>query len=170
MKKNIFIVQKDKISYIWGLLRIGIGWIFLWAFLDKLFGLGFTTAKDKSWLMGISPTEGFLKMGTHGPFAIIFKSLAGYAVIDWLFMIGVLLLGLALIFGIGVKIASFFGIILLSLMWLAVLPPEHNPILDEHIIYLIILIGVYKANAGRILGLGKYWSKTKLVKKYSILE
>lgn len=169
MKKKLT-VQKDKTSYVWAILRIGLGWILLWPFFDKLLGLGFSTAKDKSWLIGISPTEGFLKMGTHGPFAIIFKSLAGYAVIDWLFMIGVLLLGLALIFGIGVKIASFFGVILLSLMWLATLPPEHNPILDEHIIYLIVLIGVYKANAGRTLGLGKYWVKTKLVKKYPILE
>ena len=163
-------MKKEKISCIWALLRIGIGCILLWPFFDKLFGLGFSTAKDKSWLMGISPTEGFLKMGTHGPFATIFKSLAGPVIIDYIFMFGLLLIGLALIFGIGVKIAAFFGIILFSLMWLAALPPKNNPILDDHIIYLIVLIGVYKANAGRILGLGKYWVNTKLVKKYPILE
>ena len=169
MKKKLT-VQKDKTSYVWAILRIGLGWILLWPFFDKLLGLGFSTAKDKSWLIGISPTEGFLKMGTHGPFAIVFKALAGHAIIDWLFMLGILLIGLALILGIGIKIASFSGIVLFSLMWLAALPPKTNPILDEHIIYLIVLIGVYKANAGRTLGLGKYWVKTKLVKKYPILE
>ena len=31
------------LPYVWGALRIVFGWIFLWAFLDKLFGLGFAT-------------------------------------------------------------------------------------------------------------------------------
>jgi len=33
-----------------GILRISFGLIFLWAFFDKLFGLGFATASDKSWI------------------------------------------------------------------------------------------------------------------------
>ena len=31
-------------------IRIAMGFIFLWAFLDKVFGLGFATTSDKSWL------------------------------------------------------------------------------------------------------------------------
>ena len=50
--------------YVWGALRIGIGWIFLWGFLDKLFGFGFATARESAWLNGGSPTFGFLKFGT----------------------------------------------------------------------------------------------------------
>jgi thiosulfate dehydrogenase (quinone) large subunit len=41
-------------------IRIGLGWIFLWAFLDKVFGLGYATTSAKSWLNGGSPTNGFL--------------------------------------------------------------------------------------------------------------
>ena len=31
----------------WGLLRLAMGWIFLWAFLDKLLALGFATGRDR---------------------------------------------------------------------------------------------------------------------------
>ena len=53
---------------IWALGRIGLGWTFLWAFLDKVFGLGFSTPSDRSWLSGGSPTEGFLANSAAGPF------------------------------------------------------------------------------------------------------
>ena len=87
------------------LLRIGLGWIFLWAFIDKVFGLGFATEAGKHWLTGASPTMGFLKFGTKGPLAGVFQAMAGSPVVDWLFMLGLLLIGLALILGIGMKIA-----------------------------------------------------------------
>jgi len=50
-----------------------MGWTMLWPFLDKLFGLGFATSSDKSWLSGTSPTFGFLKFGTKGPFMQFFQ-------------------------------------------------------------------------------------------------
>jgi thiosulfate dehydrogenase [quinone] large subunit len=33
-------------AYLWGVLRLAMGWIFLWAFLDKLLALGFATGRD----------------------------------------------------------------------------------------------------------------------------
>ncbi|MFC4062642.1 hypothetical protein ACFOWE_30465, partial [Planomonospora corallina] len=30
-------------AYAFGVARIALGWVFLWAFLDKMFGLGFAT-------------------------------------------------------------------------------------------------------------------------------
>lgn len=33
-----------------GVLRITIGFYFLWAFLDKTFGLGFATPAERSWI------------------------------------------------------------------------------------------------------------------------
>ncbi|KAB8181764.1 hypothetical protein FH610_027020, partial [Microbispora catharanthi] len=35
--------------YAWAAARIAIGWVFLWAFLDKLFGWGFATPTAKAW-------------------------------------------------------------------------------------------------------------------------
>ncbi|PIN73267.1 hypothetical protein COV20_03485 [Candidatus Woesearchaeota archaeon CG10_big_fil_rev_8_21_14_0_10_45_16] len=85
-------------------------------------------------------------------------------------MLGLLLIGLSLILGIGVRIACYSGMTLLILMYLATLLPENNPIVDEHIVFSIILFGLSSLKAGQWLGFGKRWSKTKLVKKYRILE
>ncbi|MDP4038962.1 MAG: hypothetical protein Q8P57_00045 [Candidatus Pacearchaeota archaeon] len=173
--------MKSKQDYIWALLRISLGLIFLWAFFDKLIGLGFSTCLnaetnavdvmcDSSWLNGGSPTTGFLKFGTQGPFAFIFQALAGNVLIDWLFMLGLLGIGFSLILGIAVRLSGVFGIILLGLMWLAGLPPEHHPFLDEHIIYSLVLLGVIYSNAGRVLGLGNWWGNLKFVKRNRWLE
>ena len=48
--------------------------------------------------------------------------------------------------------------------------PEHNPIIDEHIVYAIIMLTLAATGAGRYLGLGKVWAKTNLVKRFPILE
>jgi thiosulfate dehydrogenase [quinone] large subunit len=66
---------------------------------------------------------------------------------DWLFMLSLLGLGVALLFGIFTKVASYGGMVLVVLMWLALLPPEHNPVLDEHIIYALVLFGISKFGA-----------------------
>jgi len=160
--------MKNKDRYIWAALRIGMGWILLWGFLDKLFGLGFATAPENAWIVGGSPTSGYLKFATAGPLSAFFQSLAGNAIVDWLFMLGLFLIGVALILGIGVQIAGYSGALLVFLMWLSNLPPEHNPLLDEHIIYLIILIGLATVKAGQWVGLGKWWSER--VKNYPFLE
>nr|WP_245530223.1 hypothetical protein [Brachybacterium faecium] len=43
-----------------GIARLMVGFTFLWAFLDKTFGLNFSTPAEGSWLNGGSPTAGFL--------------------------------------------------------------------------------------------------------------
>ena len=159
-----------KEEVIWAWLRISLGLVFLWAFLDKLFGLGFHTTKDKSWLLGTSPTSGFLQFGTHGPFVSIYQSLAGSALIDWLFMLGLLFLGIALIFGIALRTAGYAGALLVFLMWLALHPPENHPFLDEHLIYGLILIGIANVRPIGLIGYGKSWYKNSIVKHNKILQ
>lgn len=48
--------------------------------------------------------------------------------------------------------------------------PEHNPLIDEHIVYIIAMAVLCLSNSGRYLGLGNFWEKTKLVQKYPILK
>ncbi len=57
----------DAFGYVTAALRIALGWIFLWAFLDKLFGLGHETASQAAWVNGGSPTAGFLGHATLPP-------------------------------------------------------------------------------------------------------
>jgi thiosulfate dehydrogenase (quinone) large subunit len=165
--KKSDIIMKNTIL---ALLRICMGWIFFWPFLDKLFGLGFATEAGKSWLGGVSPTTGFLTFGSYGPLKPFFENLGGQAWVDWMFMMGLLLLGLSLILGIGMRLAAYGGTILMLLMWLALLPPKNNPFLDDHIIYALVIISLYHLNAGEFFGLGKWWRETKLVQKYPILK
>ncbi len=142
------------------ILRIALGFIFLWAFLDKFFGLGFATAAERAWLNGGSPTAGFLQHGTEGPLAQIFQSLSGSAAVDWLFMLGLLGIGLGLIFGIMVRLASWGGLVMMVLIYLSLMPPDNNPVIDEHVIYgLFFLYFISQPPAG-------WWSRTKLVREY----
>jgi len=153
-----------------GFTRIAFGWIFLWPFLDKVFGLGFATEFGKGWIHGNSPTYGFLTYGVRGPFKEVFQSLAGLPPVDWLFMGGLLFIGLSLLFGYGVYVAAYSGAAMLFFMWLALLPPEHNPFIDDHIIYAITLITLAHLQAGRYFGIGEVWSKNPIVKNIPALK
>lgn len=155
---------------IWAITRICLGWIFLWPFLDKTFGLGYATASEDAWIDGGSPTFGFLSFATKGPFAEFFQGFAGDTWADWLFMVGLLGIGLALTLGIAMRIAATSGAVMLVLMWLAVLPPEHNPIIDDHIIYALVLIGLIAVNAGDHLGLGRWWKRQPFVNRFAVLR
>lgn len=156
--------------HVYTYLRIALGFVFLWAFLDKLFGLGFSTAPDKSWLMGVSPTTGFLSFATEGIFGHFFKALAGSTVVDVLFMGGLLGIGSALILGIGVRIARYAGTLLMALMYLSLFPPENNPLIDEHIIYILVIWIVTCDAEKHPTRFGKWWTKQTLVKKWPILR
>ncbi len=83
------------------IVRVVLGFEFLWAFADKTFGLGSATPWARTWINGGSPTKGFLSRVAVGPLEGTFHVWAGAAWADWLFMAGLLGIGLALIFGIG---------------------------------------------------------------------
>ena len=131
-------MSKQKIVLV--LLRLSMGFIFLWAFLDKVFGLGFATAPERAWINGGSPTTGFLANAVKGPFADLFHSLSGIAAVDWVFMLGLLFVGLTLIFNKYVKWGAIVGSLMMLLMYLALLLPENNPIIDDHIVYILVLL------------------------------
>jgi len=160
-----------------GLARISLGAIFLWAFLDKLFGFGYATPAARAWINGGTPTKGYLGSST-GPFAGFFQSIAGKPVTDALFMLGLLSVGLALILGDGIRVAGFAGALMVLMMW-ASHPPwvksaegagGPNPLLDDHIVYAFLLLAFAFLHAGRYLGLGKFWQRLGVVKNHHWLE
>ena len=153
-----------------GLARISLGGVFLWAFLDKTFGLGYATASKDAWINGGSPTFGFLSFGAAGPFKGTYNSIAGDAWADWLFMLGLLAIGVTLVLGVLVNLAAGAGALLLLLMWSAVLPPANNPLIDDHIVYALTLGLLASIGAGRWLGLGKWWESTGLVQRAPVLR
>jgi thiosulfate dehydrogenase (quinone) large subunit len=169
-------------------LRIGYGFTFLWAFFDKLLGLGFHTgaitneegvrtgidfmAKDAAWIAGGSPTNGFLAFGVpaHNPFKDIYTSMAGDTWVDWLFMLGLLGIGVALFTGVGIRIAAGAGALLYALMYFASVPLENNPIIDDHMAGAIVLVVLALTLAGDTWGFGRRWASTELVRRNPALR
>jgi thiosulfate dehydrogenase (quinone) large subunit len=156
--------------YVLALTRLSLGWIFLWAFLDKTFGLGHETAGADAWIRGGSPTQGFLAFGAAGPFKGVYNDIAGAAWADWLFMLGLIGIGTALVLGITMRLAAAAGVLLLVLMWTAVLPPANNPFMDDHLVYAMVLVALAAAGTGSTLGLGKFWQRIPVVRRNGWLK
>lgn len=158
------IVRSSKARGALAFLRILVGFTFLWPFIDKLFGLGYTTPSARAWIRGGKPAQGFMG-NAEGPFGGFFKAITG-AWADWLFMIALLAIGVAVILGAGLKIAAIAGSLLLFLMYLAEFPLGRanagftNPLVDDHWILAASLIVFALTLAGDTFGVGKIWAKT----------
>ncbi|MER6687583.1 hypothetical protein [Streptomyces minutiscleroticus] len=163
-------------AYVFAGLRILTGFVFLWAFLDKAFGLGYATPSGKGWIDGGSPTEGFLGSVAAGPMESTFHDWAGAGWADWLFMLGLLGIGLALGVGIALRPAAVAGTVMMALMWIAEWPPARhlsdgtasmstNPFADYHLVYAVVLIALAAAGAGATWGLGRLWVRLPFVSR-----
>jgi thiosulfate dehydrogenase (quinone) large subunit len=155
--------------YAFASLRLLTGFAFLWAFLDKTFGLGYATQSGRGWIDGGSPAKGFLGSVAAGPMESTFHSWAGDAWADWLFMLGLLGIGVALITGVALRLTALAGAVMMALMWIAEWPPaKHlpdgspsmstNPFVDYHLVYAVVLVALAAASAGDALGLGRLWA------------
>lgn len=163
--------DQTKGMWAWTVLRILLGWAFVWAFLDKMFGLGFSTCRgfggegvapssidflcDASMIKGGSPTFGLLEFGTKGSHTgSLFSWMAssGPTSIGWadiLFMLALLLGGVALMLGVGTRIAAIGSAILMAFMFLALdVWPENNPVNTSHLIELFVYLGIATVGPG----------------------
>ena len=164
-----FVTQPTIAGKTLAVLRVVTGFVFLWAFLDKLFGLGYATPSKGAWISGGSPTKGFLSSVHVGPFESMFHSWAGTWWADWLFMLGLGAIGVAVIAGVALRLSAVAGSLMMLMMWTAEWPfaqsmstgeatHSTNPIIDYHIIYALILIALAAASAGHTWGLGRRWA------------
>ncbi|WP_415953930.1 hypothetical protein [Streptomyces sp. KLOTTS4A1] len=162
-------------------LRILTGFVFLWAFLDKTFGFGYATASGNGWIDGGSPTKGFLSSVAAGPMESTFHAWAGAAWADWLFMLGLFGIGVALVAGVALRAAAGAGTVMMALMWIAEWPPARhlsdgavsrstNPFADYHVIYAVVLIALAAAGAGATWGLGRRWERLPVVRDHTWLR
>lgn len=156
-------------------LRIATGLLFLWAFVDKAFGLGYATQAKNAWFSGGSPTKGFLSRVAVGPFESVFHDIAGAWWADVLFMAGLLAVGVALVLGIGLRLAAAGGAVMMVLMWVAEWPPalhtstgeatmSTNPIIDYHFVYALVLIALAATASGVTWGLARWWNNLPIVR------
>jgi thiosulfate dehydrogenase [quinone] large subunit len=159
-------------------LRIATGFVFLWAFLDKTFGLAYSTPAAKAWIHGGSPTKGFLGSVDVGPFQTASHAIAGSPWVDWLFMAGMLGVGVALIAGVAVRASAVAGVLIMAMMWFAEFPLAQsasdgsasgstNPLTDYHLIYAVVLVVLALTHAGDTWGLGRTWAGLPFVRRHS---
>lgn len=171
------IVTRTGARRVLGVIRIFTGAYFLWAFLDKLFGLGYSTPSANAWINGGSPAQGFLGGVVNNDavplngFYALFQNTFG----DILFMAGLLGIGIAVITGAGLKIAAIAGITLVTLMWwtqtglwidstnsaafVEGARTASNPIITAHWFEGGMLALAALTRSGDQWGLGRWWSK-----------
>ncbi|MET0828878.1 MAG: DoxX family protein [Microbacterium sp.] len=151
-------------------LRLATGFIFLWAFFDKTFGLGFSTPVERAWINGGTPSQGFLTSdAVVGPLKPLFAAIASPAS-DVLFMLGMAAIGIAVMLGIVLRISAVVGSVIMIAMYLAEWPfspatGSTNPLVDYHIIYALALIVVAVLAAGDTWGFGRMWRSLPLVSR-----
>ncbi|MFC7044413.1 DoxX family protein [Halobacteriaceae archaeon GCM10025711] len=148
------------VGYALVLMRVVMGWV--------LFQGGITKVLDPDWT-----AAGFLAnaIPAGNPFTGFFASMAGNPMIDLLNMWGLTLTGLALIVGAFVRWSAFWGAIMMLFYWLASLtgglaqglPVAHGWVVDDHIVYAVLLFGLGAFGAGRILGVDAYLERTEFV-------
>lgn len=152
-------IRKVKNNSLWYTIAVGrllMGFVFMWAFFDKLYGLHYSTTAQQAWIHGGSPTRVYLQ-AAQGPFAGLFHTMAGHSWVDWLFMVGLAGIGLALITGIAVRIAVVTGSLLLLLMWAASLPIRTTLVVDDHLMYIVLLWVIFFGYRNQVLSFGAWW-------------
>jgi len=143
-------------------LRIGMGWLMLYAGVTKII--------NPAWSAG-----GYL--GAAKTFPEFFQWLlrpdilpAVNVVNEW----GLTLLGISLILGIGVRLSSLLGALLMLLYYFPVLdfpyPNPHSYIVDEHIIYVFVLLFFAAIRAGRVWGLEQWCASLPICRNFPRLR
>lgn len=140
--------MKNKMKMVIFLLRLSLGWLFLYAGLTKI--------SNPEWT-----SVGYLKSAKT--FADLYAWFAAPANIGWVNFLnqwGLTLIGISLILGLAVRWSSLAGIVLMALYYFPILQfpyvGEHFYIVDEHVIYSLGLLVLYFGKAGEYFGLDRF--------------
>ena len=106
-------------------------------------------------IKGGSPTYGLLEYGTKGSHTgglFTWMASSGPTSIGWadvLFMLALLFGGVALMLGVGTRIAAIGSAILIAFMFLALdVWPEQNPINSSHLTEFFVYLGIATVGPG----------------------
>ena len=144
------------------LLRVGTGWLMFYAGITKILDPGWSAA---GYLNNAKIFSGFFAWFATPNILPITNF-----VNEW----GLTLLGVSLILGIGVRLSSILGAALMMLYYFPVLefpyPNTHSYIVDEHIIYALVLLVLAALRAGRTWGLENWCSRLPVCSKFPRLR
>ena len=144
------------------LLRIAMGWLFFYAGITKILNPEWSA---NGYLVGAKTFPAFYQWLTQ-PEILPIINFAN----KW----GLLLIGIALILGIGVRIAAGAGMLLMILYYFPVLTfptiGKNSYIIDEHIIYALALWLLTAAHSGRVWSLYPWCAKLPLCARWPFLH
>ncbi len=159
------------------ILRVAVGFIFLFAGLDKFLGIN----------SGGQPfsAAGFLKFATNGtwpgvpeaaegappvivnPTHDVWVALAGnadlMAIVNFLVVFGQIAIGTALILGIATRFAAGSGALMMVLFGIASWDFGHG-IVNQHLTYALVALFI------GYLGAGRYWGLDAVVEKLAVVR
>ena len=152
--------QFQKISLF--LLRISMGWLMFYAGITKVLNSEWSAA---GYLKGAKTFTGFFEW---------FASPAVLPVTNFVNEWGLTLLGVSLILGIAVRLSSLLGLVLMMLYYFPILdfpyPNPHSYVIDDHIIYALVLLLLASLRAGRFWGLEHWCSNLPICSKFPRLR
>jgi thiosulfate dehydrogenase [quinone] large subunit len=137
--------------------RLAVGWTFLYAGFTQLF---------------VIPDWSAAEFLTHTKtFHALMAPLAGPATlpyIDFLVKWGHLFIGLSLVSGLMIRVSGVFGILLMLTYWCAHLdfPYVSSPlnfIVDEHIVFAVLIVYLMAVRAGHVYGLDGWLEKLPVI-------
>ncbi|MDO8658842.1 MAG: DoxX family protein [Candidatus Levybacteria bacterium] len=142
------------------LLRLSLGWIFLYSGVSKILDLEWTAT---GYLKGAQTLTPLYNLFTRNMDAINFLNSWGQAAI-----------GLALILGIMLRPAAIFGILMMILYYIPILNFPYvgkgttSFLVDQHIIFILVFFLLFTSDAGKYYGLKTAVKKylPKLIQKY----
>ena len=144
------------------LLRIAMGWLLFYAGITKVLDPGWSAA---GYLRGAKTFTGF------------FQWLATPANIGWVNFLnewGLTLLGISLILGIGVRLSGVLGAALMMLYYFPILQfpriAPHSYLVDEHVVYALVLLLLAAQRAGRTFGLEAWCAGLPICRRFPKLR
>ena len=142
------------------LLRIAIGWLFFYAGITKILNTSWSPAGYLSAPKMFSELYAFLISPSILPVTTFLS--------EW----GLTLIGVALILGVFMRLATVLGAIIMLLFYFPILdfpyPNNHSYIVDEHIIYALVMLVLHVCDAGQAWGLGR-WAKNSFLRKIPLI-
>jgi thiosulfate dehydrogenase [quinone] large subunit len=153
-------------------LRIVMGWVFLYAGLEKLFNFGGTgiAFSAAGWLKtqtggtwpGVAPTA--IVNPTHDFWVWIGNNASAASIVSTLVVLGELGIGLALMLGLGTRAASALGTLLLLLLFVAGFD-FGTGVANEQLVFAIVTAALGYMAAGDVFGLDALLEKSDAVRR-----
>ena len=152
-------IQEEKLTGIsLLLLRLAMGWLMFYAGFTKILNPEWTA---KGYLMGAKTFTGFYHW---------FALPQNIGWVNFLNEWSLTLLGISLLLGVFVRLSSVLGAVLMLLYYFPVLEfpyvGQHSFLVDEHIIYALVLLIFAVVGAGRQWSLANWLAKLPWCSKY----